>query len=347
MLQPRRCEQHQRAEEASGDAHAERRYLLERDPVGRPGHAPGDAQRHQHEPGSGVGLGLRRVGHARAFPGGLKGSREGCGPASVAPLPAARARVLVPETGGQTGPFVMLHRSDRCVSKPRDFRGVQRDAPASSPEIEVPLEFQGLGAHRPRRCRACGIARKKTRRGRRKRNRFRHGGPLRDRPVRACAREKMRIDAVKGRSRPVRRAGRRERRSRPPRAQPGVHRRGAGARRSPPCSTRPASAGSRPSSCKVVASNRRLFAVRDMIRAFRTLVARHKGEVTAEVTLRREAERGASRRDQGRAQGGDQEGRAGRREGRSRDHRRARGQARLPHGRHARSAPSSMRSSTR
>jgi F-type H+-transporting ATPase subunit delta len=36
---------------------------------------------------------------------------------------------------------------------------------------------------------------------------------------------------------------------------------------------------------KVVASNRRLFAVRDMIKGFRALVAHHKGEVTAEVTL--------------------------------------------------------------
>jgi F-type H+-transporting ATPase subunit delta len=36
---------------------------------------------------------------------------------------------------------------------------------------------------------------------------------------------------------------------------------------------------------KVVASNRRLFAVRDMIRDYRKLVARHKGEVTAEVTV--------------------------------------------------------------
>jgi len=34
-----------------------------------------------------------------------------------------------------------------------------------------------------------------------------------------------------------------------------------------------------------VTSNRRLFAVRDMIRAFRELVSRHKGEVTAQVTL--------------------------------------------------------------
>ena len=36
---------------------------------------------------------------------------------------------------------------------------------------------------------------------------------------------------------------------------------------------------------QVVASNRRLFAVRDIVKGFRALVARHKGEVTAEVTL--------------------------------------------------------------
>ena len=36
---------------------------------------------------------------------------------------------------------------------------------------------------------------------------------------------------------------------------------------------------------KLVASNRRLYAVRDMIKAFRMLVARHKGEITAEVTV--------------------------------------------------------------
>jgi F-type H+-transporting ATPase subunit delta len=35
----------------------------------------------------------------------------------------------------------------------------------------------------------------------------------------------------------------------------------------------------------LVASNRRLFAARDMVRAFRALVAKHKGEVTAEVTV--------------------------------------------------------------
>ena len=36
---------------------------------------------------------------------------------------------------------------------------------------------------------------------------------------------------------------------------------------------------------KLVTSNRRLFAVRDMIRGFRTLVAKWKGEVAAEVTV--------------------------------------------------------------
>jgi F-type H+-transporting ATPase subunit delta len=36
---------------------------------------------------------------------------------------------------------------------------------------------------------------------------------------------------------------------------------------------------------EVVAANRRLFAVRDMIRDYRVLVSRHKGEVTAQVTV--------------------------------------------------------------
>ena len=36
---------------------------------------------------------------------------------------------------------------------------------------------------------------------------------------------------------------------------------------------------------RVITTNRRLFAVRDMIRAYRVLAARHKGEITAEVTV--------------------------------------------------------------
>src|SRR5579862_1388274 len=36
---------------------------------------------------------------------------------------------------------------------------------------------------------------------------------------------------------------------------------------------------------KLVTSNRRLFAVRDMVRAYREMVAKHKGEAIAEVTV--------------------------------------------------------------
>ena len=36
---------------------------------------------------------------------------------------------------------------------------------------------------------------------------------------------------------------------------------------------------------RVITTNRRLFAVRDMIRGYRGLVARHKGEVLAQVTV--------------------------------------------------------------
>jgi F-type H+-transporting ATPase subunit delta len=43
---------------------------------------------------------------------------------------------------------------------------------------------------------------------------------------------------------------------------------------------------------RLVTANRRLFAIRDMVRALRVLVARHKGEVTAQVTV---AERLADR----------------------------------------------------
>ncbi|MBI1203201.1 MAG: F0F1 ATP synthase subunit delta [Rhodopseudomonas sp.] len=36
---------------------------------------------------------------------------------------------------------------------------------------------------------------------------------------------------------------------------------------------------------RVITTNRRLFAVRDIIKGYRALVARHKGEVSAEVTV--------------------------------------------------------------
>jgi F-type H+-transporting ATPase subunit delta len=39
---------------------------------------------------------------------------------------------------------------------------------------------------------------------------------------------------------------------------------------------------------RVITTNRRLFAVRDMIRGYRGLVARHRGEVTAQITVAEE-----------------------------------------------------------
>ena len=36
---------------------------------------------------------------------------------------------------------------------------------------------------------------------------------------------------------------------------------------------------------RVITTNRRMFAVRDMIRAYRALVARHRGEVSAQITV--------------------------------------------------------------
>ena len=55
--------------------------------------------------------------------------------------------------------------------------------------------------------------------------------------------------------------------------------------RSPPILDQAGIGGLAAKLLKVVASNRRLFAVRDIIKGFRTLVARHKGEVTAQVTF--------------------------------------------------------------
>jgi len=53
---------------------------------------------------------------------------------------------------------------------------------------------------------------------------------------------------------------------------------------------------------KVVAANRRLFAIREMIKDFRKLVAHHKGEVFGGTHTCGTADRFAARRDQGRHQ---------------------------------------------
>ena len=56
-------------------------------------------------------------------------------------------------------------------------------------------------------------------------------------------------------------------------------------RRWPRCSTRPVFRAFPPNFLKVLTANRRLFAVGDVIRAFSALVAKFKGEVTADVTV--------------------------------------------------------------
>src|SRR5712691_4036345 len=143
MAQPGRREQHQRTEETSCDAHAERRHLLECDLVGRPGQAPGEAQRHQHEPGAGVGLGLRRVGHARAFPGDLRKAWEGRGTASVPSLPAARAKVLGPETAGTHDLSSCCTAVIRVLANARFswVKGTRRRPPR---KLKSHLNFKGL-----------------------------------------------------------------------------------------------------------------------------------------------------------------------------------------------------------
>ena len=85
---------------------------------------------------------------------------------------------------------------------------------------------------------------------------------------------------------------------------------------------------------QLVTSNRRLFAVREMIRGYRELVARQKGEATAEVTVAEQLKdehltslRAALKAVSGKDVDLDIKSR-------SRHHRRARRQARQPHGRY-------------
>ena len=84
---------------------------------------------------------------------------------------------------------------------------------------------------------------------------------------------------------------------------------------------------------RVVAGNRRLFAVREMIRGFNALVARHKGEVTAQVTVAEQLSDARMGEIRDALKPSHRQGRAGRRRRRSLDHRRAESEARLAHGR--------------
>ena len=118
-----------------------------------------------------------------------------------------------------------------------------------------------------------------------------------------------------------------------PGALAGVFRRRAGQGACSPILDKAGIKGIAANFLRVVAANRRLFAVREIIRGFNALVAKHKGEVTAEVTVAEQLNdarmneiRDALKQVTGKDVKIDVTGR-------SLDHRRAEGEARLPHGR--------------
>ena len=83
---------------------------------------------------------------------------------------------------------------------------------------------------------------------------------------------------------------------------------------------------------KVLTANRRLFAVNDVIRAFRALVANFKGEATADVTVAEALSDKNLDALKAALKSVTRQGCRAQRECRSLHHRRPRGQARQPHG---------------
>ncbi len=83
---------------------------------------------------------------------------------------------------------------------------------------------------------------------------------------------------------------------------------------------------------KVLTANRRLFAVDDVIRAFRALVAKFKGEATADVTVAEPLSDKNLDALKAALKIGDRQGCRAQRESRSVDHRRPCRQAWQPHG---------------
>ena len=160
--------------------------------------SPCQAHPDQHEAGRGVS-GILRRGGTMAASG--KGGRGGRGQGGLfAPVRAAVQAV------GAARMFWLPDISSCCTQmavsyEPREFRGIH-GARRRPPRGQSSIELQWLGAHRPRRCRACGIAERAEQRGRRRGNRIRHGGPLAT-ALFELAREQNAIDTVKVESRPV------------------------------------------------------------------------------------------------------------------------------------------------
>ena len=217
----------------------------------------------------------------------MAASRRGCGEGAGAGLcstvRAAAQAVAAGRNAGPAGHFVVLHRSLRCVTQPRDFRGLYWGAPASSTRHKVPLNFNGLAPTVRGGAEPAELPKEQS-------NVAGEGAIVSGMAGRYAtalfelAREQNAIDTVKVNL---------------DRFDALVAEIADLARllRSPVLSaddqTRALSAvldktgidGIAANFLKLVAAKRRLFAARDMVKAYRALVAKHKGEVTAEVTL--------------------------------------------------------------
>ena len=241
----------------------------------------------------------------------------------------------------------MLHRIPRYVSNAAISRGrghsaafhfqVRRSPRARSPRLALTARA------------GCGSARthdESKRFGRRSTPRIRHGRPLRDRAVRPRPRGEG-DRRSQGGSRALRCAGR----AKAPISTGWCAARSFSADEQLQALSavleRAGIGGLAAKFLKLVTANRRLFAVRDMVKAFRALVADHKGEATARGHGRRAAQGRTPRRAAQRPQGGQRQGCRPRRHDRSRHHRRARGQARQPHGRQLAPHQAQFASSTR
>jgi F-type H+-transporting ATPase subunit delta len=176
----------------------------------------------------------------------------------------------------------MLHRSLRCVTQPRDFRGVY-GARGVLHGTQSSIEFQWLGAHHHGGAEPAELPKEQS-------NVAGEGAIVSGMAGRYAtalfelAREQNAIDTVKVNldrfDALVAEIADLARLLRSPVLSTGEQTRALSA-----VLDKTGIDGIAANFLKLVAAKRRLFAARDMVKAYRALVARHKGEVTAEVTL--------------------------------------------------------------
>ena len=148
----------------------------------------------QHEAGRRCRQLLRGGWHGGASG---RGERGGQAQACVAPVRAAAQAVGTGKRPASRDISSCCTAVGGVLRKPRDFRGVSGRAGVLHEITKFHLKFKGLAPTVRGGAEPAELPQEQTRRGRRRDNRIRHGGPLRDRAVRARARSRMRIDAVK------------------------------------------------------------------------------------------------------------------------------------------------------